>query len=545
MDTATATATATAAVTADMATARGTRRAARAAAGIRRKPMEEKKIDRRDEGAIDISRLLQEFLPVLKKLFWIPLALAAIVGALWFAKGYFSYTPMYACEVTFTIQVSASGNTEQSSGYSYYNKATAEQLGKTFPYLIQSDLMYSKLKKELGVSVINGSITAETMDNTNLFTMRVTSSSPRDAKAILEAVIKVYPEVADYVIGSTTMNLLTDPVEPTVPYNSFSPVKTFIKGAIVGLIIGFVFLMLCAAIRNTVREPDDIRIKLNQTCLATLPKVTFKKRKQHNVNTLSILNKRVSGSFQESIRSLRIKLLRRLESGKCYAILVTSTMPGEGKTTVSTNLALALSKNGARVILVDMDLRRPSVKKALGITTPSNGLVELRERKVKSVGECLSEIEGSTLKLLAGDVPRKSTRPISARWLKSLIDMLRGQADFIIVDTPPCGLLADSANIASAVDSALYVIGAGGVEISQILDSLQFLSESGTSVIGCVLNGVETHLSGGYGYGYGYGYGGYSYGYGYRHREDSDSAANAHGREAAHDADEAESEERE
>ena len=235
--------------------------------------MEEKKIDRRDEGAIDISRLLQEFLPVLKKLFWIPLALAAIVGALWFAKGYFSYMPMYACEVTFTIQVSASGNTEQSSGYSYYNKATAEQLGKTFPYLIQSDLMYSKLKKELGVSVINGSITAETMDNTNLFTMRVTSSSPRDAKAILEAVIKVYPDVADYVIGSTTMNLLTDPVEPTVPYNSFSPVKTFIKGAIVGLIMGFVFLMLCAAIRNTVREPDDIRIKLNQTCLATMHNV--------------------------------------------------------------------------------------------------------------------------------------------------------------------------------------------------------------------------------------------------------------------------------
>ena len=67
--------------------------------------------------------------------------------------------------------------------------------------------MYSKLKKELGVSVINGSITAETMDYTNLIPMRVTSSSPRDAKAILEAVIKVSPEVADYVIGSTTMNL--------------------------------------------------------------------------------------------------------------------------------------------------------------------------------------------------------------------------------------------------------------------------------------------------------------------------------------------------
>lgn len=484
--------------------------------------MEEKKVDRRDDGAIDISRLLMEFLPVLKKLFWVPLVFAFIAGALVFVRAYLSYTPMYECEVTFTVEVVTTSTTgsESSSGYSYYNKATAEQLGKTFPYLISSDLMYSRLKKELGVTGINGTITAETMDNTNLFTMRVTSSSPKDAKNILEAVIKLYPEVADYVIGSTAMNLLTDPVEPSVPYNSFNGVNSAVKGAIVGAVVGFGILMLCAAVRNTVREPDDIRVKLNQTCLATLPKVTFKKRKQNKVNTLSIMNKRVSGSFHESIRSLRIKLLRRLEGKGCHAILVTSTMPGEGKTTVSTNLALSLSKNGARVILIDMDLRRPSVKKALGITEPTNGLVELRERKVKSVGECLCQLEGTSLKLLAGDNARKSTRPISVKWLKNLIDTLRSQADFIIVDTPPCGLLADSANIASAVDSALYVIGAGGVEVANILDSLQFLSESGTEVIGCVLNGVETTIGGSHGYGYGYGYS--KYGYGYRSREDSD-----------------------
>lgn len=463
----------------------------------------EEKIDRTDETTIDLSRLLRELVPVARRLFYLPLILAVLVGALWLGKTYLTYTPMYRCEVTFTIQVSSSGS---GTGYNYYNKTVAEQLGKTFPYLINSDYMYSRLKKELGVGYINGSISAETVENTNLFTMRVVSNSASDAMAILQAAINVYPEVADYVIGSTSMNLLTEPTEPTAPYNGINAASELIKGVLMGFAAGVAVLLVCAMLRNTVRESEDIRNKLNQSCLATLPRVTFKKRTNGMAdNSVTILNPRVPSAFQESIRGLRLKLLRKMEGEGCRAILVTSTMPGEGKTTVSTNLALALSKNGAQVILIDMDLRRPSVKKALGVTTPSNGLVELRERKVASLGACLNRIEGTTLTLLAGDIPRKSTRPISARWMKNLIDTLRSQADYIIVDTPPTGLLADSANIANAVDCAVYVIGAGGVETPQILDGLQTLSESGVGVIGCVLNGVQTSY-GSYGSKYGYGY---------------------------------------
>ena len=165
--------------------------------------MDERKIDRTDEeGLIDLSRLLREARSVLRRLYWLPLALAAVMALLMCLRGWRSYRPMYASEATFTIQVvSGTGSDIAGGGYGYYDKATAEQLGKTFPYLIQSDLMRGKLCRAMGVTTLNGTITAQTVSDTNLFTIRVTSPSAQDAKAILDKVIELYPDVAGYVIG--------------------------------------------------------------------------------------------------------------------------------------------------------------------------------------------------------------------------------------------------------------------------------------------------------------------------------------------------------
>ena len=149
--------------------------------------MDERKIDRTDEeGLIDLSRLLREARSVLRRLYWLPLALAAVMALLICLHGWRSYQPMYASEATFTIQVVSGTGSDIAGGYGYYDKATAEQLGKTFPYLIQSDLMRGKLCRAMGVTTLNGTITAQTVSDTNLFTIRVTSPSAQDAKAILD-----------------------------------------------------------------------------------------------------------------------------------------------------------------------------------------------------------------------------------------------------------------------------------------------------------------------------------------------------------------------
>lgn len=145
--------------------------------------MNEKKVEQ--ENVISLSHLLREFRSVLRKRFWLPLLLAVVCGGAWFLYQRSRYTPMYASEVTFTISVSSSSSSDISRTSAYYSKATAEQLSKTFPYLIQSDLLYTKLSQAMGVSRINGTITAANVPDTNLFTVRVTSSSADDALAIL------------------------------------------------------------------------------------------------------------------------------------------------------------------------------------------------------------------------------------------------------------------------------------------------------------------------------------------------------------------------
>ena len=128
--------------------------------------------------------------------------------------------------------------------------------------------------------------------------------------------------------------------------------------------------------------------------------------------------------------------------------------------------------------------------------------------------EELLHLDNSRLSLLAGDSAAADPRQqINSRRLGAILDALRQEADYIVLDTPPCGILSDSAGVARLADCTLYVIRAGAVEVSHIMDSLQFLAESGTRMVGCVLNGVQPG-QGGYGYGYGYGYGGYGYGYG-------------------------------
>ena len=490
--------------------------------------MDEHKLDRNaretspsDEEKIDLYRLLAEFWKAFRRLFWLPVCLAVLCCAFFAFRAWWSYTPMYQAEVTFTIQTPTSGSTgDISSGSTYYDKAAAEQLSKTFPYLISSELLQNMLRQELGVESLNGTLTAQTVENTNLFSLQATSSSPQSAYDILTSVIQVYPRVADYVIGSTIMNLLTEPSVPTSPCNQLSLLRPAVKGAFLGCAAGLVLILLFAATRRSIRSSREVRSQLNQTYLGSLPQVSFKRRTRKTQEIVSIQNRRISGSFQEGVRRLRVKLLREAEAASAQVLMVTSTLPGEGKTTVASNLALSLSQNGVRVILVDLDLRKPSVKKNLGIKVPSRGADYLLSKGGNAV-EQLIRLEGSSLRLLAGDQPADNPRKKSAsRRLRAILAELRQEADYIILDTPPCGLLADSGAMATLADGTLYVIRAGVAQVSHVLDGLQFLGESGAKILGCVLNGVEGNHNG-YGYGYyGYGYGGYSsYGYGYGSRK--------------------------
>lgn len=472
--------------------------------------MDEQKTKQHTEAPepIDLTALLGELWRIFTRMFWVPLVLAVLAGGLLGLRSWRGYTPMYRSEATFTVQL-LSNQYDITGVDSYYDKAAAEQLANTFPYLLSSDLMQQLLQRELGVGWLNGSITAQSVANTNLFSVQVTSTSAQDAYDILNGVIAVYPQVANYVVGSTELNVLVPPAVASQPYNAFQPTRTIIKGAVLGFGVGVVFLLVLAMASKTIRTREDMKKWMNVPCLGTLPTVSFKRRTGKTGGTVTILNDRTGSAFQESIRSLRIRFLREAERQESKVFLVSSTVPGEGKTTVAVNLALTLGQNGARVILVDMDLRKPSVKKALGLTAPSKGVPELLRGGEESPKAALMELEGTRVRVLAGDkAVENPRRQLESRKLSGLIKALREEADYVVIDTPPNGLLGDSTAMATLADGILYVVRAGKAQVPHIMDSIQLLSSSRTPLMGCVLNGVKEN-GGGYGYGYGYGYGGY------------------------------------
>ena len=370
---------------------------------------------------IDLTALLWEFLRIFTRMFWVPLVLAVLAGGLLWLRSWRSYTPMYRSEATFTVQL-LSNQYDITGVDSYYDKAAAEQLANTFPYLLSSDLMQQLLQRELGVTWLNGSITAQSVENTNLFSVQVTSTSAQDACDILNGVIAVYPQVANYVVGSTELTVLVPPAVASQPYNAFQPTRTIIKGAVLGFGVGVVFLLVLAMASKTIRTREDMKKWMNVPCLGTLPTVSFKRRTGKTGGTVTILNDRTGSAFQESIRSLRIRFLREAERQESKVFLVSSTVPGEGKTTVAVNLALTLGQNGARVILVDMDLRKPSVKKALGLTAPSKGVPELLRSGEESPKAALMELEGTRVRVLAGDkAVENPRRQLESRKLSGLI----------------------------------------------------------------------------------------------------------------------------
>ena len=341
--------------------------------------------------------------------------------------------------------------------------------------------------------------------------------------------------MADYVIGDTPVNILTSPTVPEEPDNVYDYLRNTIIAFLIGILLGCGFIFIYAITKNTIRREEEMKEKLNMTCLGTVPQVMFKKRRKSINQDITIINRNSGAAFQESIRALRTRLIRRMGE-KEKILVITSTLPGEGKTTVSLNLAISIAQREKSVVLVDCDLRNPSIASRLSEEKDTElfGLKEVfgGEKTLKEALQYMKEEGG--FYLLAGREPMEN--PIAAMGsgrIKDILDRLCEQFDYVILDTPPCGIIADAAAVASYADTAVYVVKQDYAPLYRIMEGIQSLSESGVKMLGGVLNGAESGL-GGYGHNYGYsggyghygryGYGKYgsygSYGYGKRYGDD-------------------------
>lgn len=470
--------------------------------------MEERREDQ-EELEIDLGTLLWNFLQGLARFWWLIVILALLGSVVLYVKNSRFYSPMYRSEASFTVMTGGTNETTGTESYNfYYDSTTAGQLASTFPYILSSSLLTDAIEADLGVDSINGSISAQAVSNSNLITMTVTSNDPEDAKEILESAIRVYPDVARFVIGDTKFNMINVPTVPTEPYNQPNYTRKVVKGALFGGAAGVFLIALYAFFRKTVQTPDELKNVMNLSCVGNIPQIKSKARKKAKNQVLSIFNQDLSQRFKENVLSIELKAEREMEEKGGKILLVTSTISGEGKSTLALNMAYAAATHGKKVLFIDGDLRKQIDRKKL-TEKEGQGLFGVIKGKV-SLEQAVEMDPRSGIYFLCGNLPvRNVPGVLNHPRFQEILSQVRKENDLIILDAPPAEMFEDASLMAEYADGILYVIRHDFVQKRRILDSLAGLEESGCPILGYAFNGVPLH-KGKYGY---YGYGRYGYGY--------------------------------
>ena len=230
----------------------------------------------------------------------------------------------------------------------------------------------------------------------------------------------------------------------------------------------------------------------------------FEKKRRHksfmsgNTENRKTLHKNLEFTATEQYKLIRANLDFTLPNDeKCPAIGVTSSMRGEGKSTTAVNLSYVFAEKGHKVLLIDADLRIPSIAKKLEIES-SPGLADLLRGKGAQISEFQSLLLPNWFILPSGDIPPNPSELLGSARMKNILDQLREIFDYIIIDLPPVNIVSDAVSVSSLISGMIVVIREEYTEKKELERCFRQLRLSNVNVLGCVMNEAKSG-SGSYG----------------------------------------------
>ncbi|HWR13928.1 MAG TPA: polysaccharide biosynthesis tyrosine autokinase [Terriglobales bacterium] len=307
------------------------------------------------------------------------------------------------------------------------------------------------------------------------------------------------------------------PLAPSKPDKRRNIMLAFAMGLVGGVVLAFVL----EAVDNTVRTPEQAQAITTLPALGiipsndnAMPRTRRQKALAESANAKEgvevVAYRRPKSDVSESYRALRTAILLSSTGAAPKVMLVTSALPQEGKTTTSINTAVVLAQKGARVLLVDADLRRPSVHKAFNIK-PSTGLSTILTGSSRFENTVAQVPQLPNLFLLpAGPPPPHPAELLGSNLMKQCIEQWREHYDHIIFDTPPALSVTDSILLSVDMDAVVLVVRSGSTTKAALRRTRELLAQVNANVLGVVVNAVDVDSPDYYHhYYYGSKYGGY------------------------------------
>ncbi|WP_310962228.1 polysaccharide biosynthesis tyrosine autokinase [Nocardioides terrisoli] len=414
--------------------------------------------------------------------------------------------PQYASDSTVFVST-----TPGTSAEAYQGDLFSQQRVTSYADLMNGLKLAGRVVKDLHLDLtpaqLSSKISANAVPNTVLLDITVTDPSPTQAQLINQAVVNQLQKMVAQIEtppGKRTPLLKATVVDsPRLPSSPVSPkpVRNIGLALVLGLLIGFGIAVLREVLDTTVKDPRALHGLEDVPLLAGLALDSD----VHKHPLISGLPPHAARS--EAFRVLRTNLQFLDVDSTSKVFVVTSSVPGEGKSTTATNIAIALANAGKSVLLVDGDLRRPQVATMLGLEN-AVGLTTLLVGDV-DLDDALQVHSQSGLRVLtSGAVPPNPAELLQTQAMHDLLANLRARFDIVIMDATPLLPVTDAALLSSLADGALVVVRHSRTTKEQLTGAIDRLGQVDAAVLGLILNMVPRKRGlGGEGYGYGYGYG--------------------------------------
>lgn len=452
----------------------------------------EERIDSENVQQIDLISMLKDIGRE-----WITILLLSIAAALfadiWICA---TYQPEYKTSTTFVV--TAKGMNSNI----YQNLTSTKDLAQQFTEILGSNVLKKKVAQDIGVNSLDVETSVDLVPETNLITLSVKAKTAAESYRVLRSVMENYNTVSDYAIKNVIIETIQQPSVAMSPSNPLNEKRMVLKVFLIAAGCLIVLVAGISYIRDTIKNPGEVSSKLDTRLLGTI--AYEKKSKSLSMNrkkgylSMLISNPLRSFAYVESSKMAASRVRSYMDKEQAKVLLVTSVMENEGKSTVAANLALSLAQEGNRVMLMDCDFRKPAQFKIFDVR--DNEETDLGDVLInhKSADRIIRNWNDSNLYMILNKTSSNSIETLlKSTTLKQIIAFCRERMDYVVVDTSPLALVADTEELAQMTDASVLVVRQDTVLAKDINDAIDILNNTRGKVIGCILNGTASQSTGG------------------------------------------------
>ena len=389
-----------------------------------------------------------------------------------------TYVPQYGTSMTATL----SGGED-----TFKNIDKVQSYVNTLDYLMNSNNAKSYVKKKMPIS--KTTYKAEvTLKQANVVKIKVTADTKREAYFSIKLLNDWYRENTERYSFPYNITVLKESKFSTKPVNPNSHIKNFLIGAVGSGFVLSCLLGLYFFLRDTIKSEEEVENKLDTRLYAKLPFEVKKREDARNKKAILITSLKTSFFFRESMNKLRSKVEASSDKHGYKSFMITSAYENEGKSSIAANLALALVKNGHKVVLVDADFNKPAVFKIFDLDG-SKSLNKAIEGTSSWSSQVVSDRSGLDLLPCSQDT-LKSEILTNSKKLDEIMKELREEYDFVIVDTSSAYLLNETMAMNELVDATLFVVRQDYATSDVINETVKRLTYVKDNVLGVVFKNV-------------------------------------------------------